>query len=202
MNKLHHEQIAAFLKQNASLNQSHETDIFGNLSTMQCPVLHHLVVSSNNTLINTIAKDTVGKRKELIRLIRCVIANKQAETLEDTCSSIPSAKLEATICREYQQGISSYKLDRKYGVGIGGTNTILKRHNIKMRSQTEAQRLRRKKNRKPNITERNAEICRRYKDGETQQHIADELNIHYSTVSRILKKSGCRNSRIYTKSVK
>ena len=92
---------------------------------------------------------------------------------------------ESQIIRDYQSGMSSYRVAKKHGCSYETVLTILKRNNIPSRSKKEASQLR--YGRLEALDE--SQIIRDCQSGMTLAEIAKKHGCHYGTVWTILKRS-------------
>ena len=89
---------------------------------------------------------------------------------------------EQAICRRYEAGENTVQLGAAFGVNRTTVTRILKRKGIKRRSISEA--------RGGISPEVEAEVCRRYRDGETAVAIAARIGFSKTSVLRCLERKG------------
>lgn len=99
---------------------------------------------------------------------------------------------EINICKEYSDGLSSIKLGIKYNRNPSSIIRLLRRNNIKIRS-----------NGHNNVSKDNIlPICRKYETGVSIQELADEYGISAMTIHKYLKNTKTRkrgdHKRIFT----
>jgi hypothetical protein len=89
---------------------------------------------------------------------------------------------EQEICRRYQDGKSATQLGAALGVGDSTIGRILKRNGIAMRSVQEALG--------GLAEEAEAEVCKRYQEGESTVQLGIAFGVAGITISKTLKRNG------------
>lgn len=93
-----------------------------------------------------------------------------------------SPEIEPEICRRYEAGENTYELAKSLGVSQTTIWRALKRNGIDRRSFSEAQRYL--------PPEQEAEVCRRYEDGESTPELAKTFGVSEATIRTIRKRNG------------
>jgi len=93
-------------------------------------------------------------------------------------------EVEAEVCRRYQEGESTHQLGAAFGVGQSTIRNTLKRNGAKPRTTKEAS---------GGLTdEAEAEVCRRYQEGENTMQLGTAFEVDRVTIGRILKRNGAK----------
>lgn len=85
--------------------------------------------------------------------------------------------IEQEIIKLYKEGLSGKKIEEQTGVSASQVRRILKRNNVKARSNKTEDTLEK-------------DIINKYNQGVSSEQIAKDLNLSASTVCRILKRNG------------
>jgi DNA-directed RNA polymerase specialized sigma24 family protein len=94
---------------------------------------------------------------------------------------------EQDICARYVAGENTKQMAAVFGVNAATISNILKRNGIDRRTRSEALR--------GLSSKAEAEVCRRYVDGESTVQLGAEFGVTPSSIGKILKRNGtkCRN---------
>ena len=106
-----------------------------------------------------------------------------------------SPEQEKEVCRRYKEGESTVELAKSFEVMHSGTiSSILKRNGVKLRTNSEAQKLRAQNNRCPLRTDKKTEeeVCRRYKRNKLPQELSKDFGLSAVTIRSILKRNGVK----------
>jgi len=96
-----------------------------------------------------------------------------------------SAAQEAEACRRYEHGESIPAIAAGMDVGVGAVDGALQRGGVEKRPGVAGERT---------APEIEAEVCRRYLDGETPKTISQETGIPRATISFVLKRNAIEPS--------
>jgi DNA-binding NarL/FixJ family response regulator len=89
---------------------------------------------------------------------------------------------ESDVCSRYANGESTYEIGRGYGVSNATVSAILHRNSVQPRGPKEA---------KGGLSsERELEVCSRYKAGETSKELEKAYGVTDSTICNILRRNG------------
>ena len=91
-----------------------------------------------------------------------------------------TAENEAEICRRYLAGESAVQLGAAFGVDPATVSKYLKRKGITLRTNKEAHG--------GLSAEIEAEVCNRYKNGESTSQLGSAFGVHSTTIGNILKR--------------
>ena len=95
-----------------------------------------------------------------------------------------TAEVETIICSRYLGGENTVQLGNAFGVNHGTIGKILKRNGVKTRGINEAMG-----GINPAVE---PEVCRRYLAGENTIQLSNAFEVHFSTISKILKRNGVK----------
>ena len=91
-------------------------------------------------------------------------------------------ELEPEVCRRYEEGENTVQLGKAFGVKAGTIGKILERNGIERRNISEA---------KGGLnSEQEAEVCRRYEEGESTNELGKAFGVYPGTIGKILERNG------------
>jgi DNA-binding CsgD family transcriptional regulator len=90
-------------------------------------------------------------------------------------------EVEPEVCRRYLQGESTIELSKALGVSPTNIRNILKRNGVQRRSAIVA--------RGGLLPEAEAEVCRRYQQGESTIELSREFSVRDTTIGNVLKRN-------------